>query len=88
MLVSEVISVWWPFLQPAADRVPINFTSRYRCFKMAGLQPFCAALFALGYALREVGAYNYSWQTDIEGKVNTTNLIIYVLSQVFVFVAP
>ncbi|POS75241.1 RTA1 domain-containing protein [Diaporthe helianthi] len=61
---------------------------RYRCFKLAGLQPFCAALFALGYALREVGAYNYSWQTDVEGKINTTNLIIYVLSQVFVFVAP
>lgn len=55
---------------------------------MIGLHPFCAFLFALGYALREVGAYNYSWQTDVEGKVNTTNLIIYVLSQVFVFVAP
>lgn len=61
---------------------------RHRCFKLAGLQPFCAALFALGYALREVGAYNYSWQTDIEGKINMTNLIIYVLSQVFIFVAP
>ncbi|KAL1858340.1 hypothetical protein Daus18300_009958 [Diaporthe australafricana] len=61
---------------------------RYHCFKMVGLHPFCAALFALGYALREVGAYNYSWQTDVEGKINTVNLIIYVLSQVFVYVAP
>lgn len=55
---------------------------------MIGLHPFCAAMFAHGYALREVGAYNYSWQTDVEGEINSTNLIIYVLSQVFVFVAP
>lgn len=53
-----------------------------------GLHPFCALLFALRYALREVGAYNYSWQTDVEGQVNTMNLIVYVFSQVFVFVAP
>jgi hypothetical protein len=55
---------------------------------MVGLQPVCAAFFAFGYALREVGAYNYSWQTDVEGEINNTNLIIYVLSQVFVFIAP
>lgn len=55
---------------------------------MVGLHPICAAMFALGYALRQVGAYNYSWQTDVEGEINNTNLIIYVLSQVFVYVAP
>lgn len=61
---------------------------RYKAFKMVGLHPFCAGLFALGYAMREVGAYNYSWQTDVPGEVNETSLIVYVLSQVFVFVAP
>lgn len=62
--------------------------SRCEAFRLIGLQSLCAFLFTLGYALREVGAYNYSWQTNIEGKINVTNLIIYILSQVFVFVAP
>ncbi|ROV98083.1 hypothetical protein VMCG_06987 [Cytospora schulzeri] len=61
---------------------------RYKAFKMIGLHPFCATLFAIGYAMREVGAYNYSWQTDVDGKINTTNLIVYVVSQVLIFVAP
>lgn len=38
--------------------------------------------------MREVGAYNYSWQTDTEGEIDISNLIIYILSQVFVYVAP
>lgn len=62
--------------------------SRYKAFRLIGLQPLCALLFTMGYALREVGAYNYSWQGNIEGTINVTNLIIYILSQVFVFVAP
>ncbi|CAN8097071.1 unnamed protein product [Discula destructiva] len=60
----------------------------YKAFKIVGLHPFCAFLFALGYVLREVGAYNYSWQTDVEGQVNVTNLIVCIISQVFIFVAP
>lgn len=69
-----------------ADKTLI--TSRYKAFKLIGLQPLCASLFTLGYALREVGAYNYSWQTNVEGEINITNLVVYILSQVFVFVAP
>ncbi|KAI1781320.1 hypothetical protein F4818DRAFT_451459 [Hypoxylon cercidicola] len=53
----------------------------YKCFKMVGLHPLCAVLFALGYALREYGAFNYMYSS-------TQNLIIYVLSQVFIYVCP
>lgn len=63
-------------------------TSRYKAFRLIGLQPLCAVLFTLGYALREVGTYNYSWQTNVEGEINVKNLIVYILGQVFVFVAP
>lgn len=62
--------------------------SRYKAFKIIGLHPICATLFAVGYAMREVGSYNYSWQTDVVGKLNITNLIVYVVSQVLIFVAP
>lgn len=81
----------WALYEPRCEISTVDskhYTSRYECFKMIGLHPFCAALFALGYALREVGAYNYSWQTDVEGEINNTNLIIYVLSQIFVYIAP
>lgn len=55
--------------------------SRYKSWKLIGLHPLCAVLFTAGYALREYGAYNYIY-------VNNTVLIIFVLSQVFVYVCP
>lgn len=75
------------FLNSCTDNV-LNPTSRYKAFRLIGLHPICAILFALGYVLREVGAYHYSWQTDVKGEVDTVNLIIYVISQVLIFVAP
>ncbi|RJE23139.1 RTA1 like protein [Aspergillus sclerotialis] len=53
----------------------------YKCFKLIWLHPFCAVVFTVGYALREYGAFNYSYS-------NTENLIIYVLSQVFIYICP
>ncbi|KAI0010165.1 putative RTA1 domain protein [Xylariaceae sp. FL0662B] len=53
---------------------------RYKCFKLIGLHPLCAVLFTAGYALREYGAFNYLY--------NTQNLIIFILSQVFIYVCP
>lgn len=57
--------------------------SRYKAWKLVGLHPVCAVLFTVGYALREYGSYNYLYDV-------TTNLplIIFVLSQVFIFVCP
>ncbi|RDL31402.1 uncharacterized protein BP5553_09611 [Venustampulla echinocandica] len=53
---------------------------RYKCFKLIGLHPFCAVLFTAGYALREYGAFNYLYTSQ--------NLIIYIFSQVFIFMCP
>lgn len=47
---------------------------------MIGLHPLCAVMFTVGYALREYGAFHYIY--------STTNLIVYILSQVFIYVCP
>ncbi|KAG8415742.1 hypothetical protein J3458_009565 [Metarhizium acridum] len=54
--------------------------SRYKSFKLLGLHPLCAILFTAGYALREYGSMNYLYSDQ--------NLIIYILSQVFIYVCP
>ncbi|KPM44171.1 hypothetical protein AK830_g2349 [Neonectria ditissima] len=53
----------------------------YKCFKLIGLHPLCALMFTAGYALREYGAFNYTYYSN-------QNLIIYILSQVLIFVCP
>lgn len=40
-------------------------------------------MFTVGYALREYGAYNYLYKVD-----DTMPLILYILSQVFIYVGP
>lgn len=57
--------------------------SRYRSWRLLGLYPLCGVLFALGYALREYGAYHYLYDER-----NSTVLIIFILSQVFIYVCP
>ncbi|OIW28759.1 putative RTA1 domain protein [Coniochaeta ligniaria NRRL 30616] len=52
----------------------------YKCFKLIGLHPLCAVLFTAGYALREIGAFNYIY--------NPQTIIIYIMSQVFIFICP
>ncbi|KAK2008679.1 hypothetical protein LZ32DRAFT_640503 [Colletotrichum eremochloae] len=56
---------------------------RYKAFKLVGLHPTCAVMFTVGYALREYGAYNYLYDQD-----DKTSLIIFILSQVFIYVCP
>lgn len=52
----------------------------YKCLKPIGLHSLCAVLFTAGYALREYGAFNYLYSNQ--------NLIIFILSQVLIYVCP
>ncbi|KAK3985861.1 RTA1 domain-containing protein [Cladorrhinum sp. PSN332] len=56
---------------------------RYKSWKLLGLHPLCAVLFTTGYALRTYGAHNYLYSTTTK-----LPLIIYILSQVFIYVCP
>ncbi|KAL5041296.1 hypothetical protein BDW71DRAFT_213196 [Aspergillus fruticulosus] len=76
--VSAGVHIW------QCQYVPFAFFSiRYKSWRLLGLYPLCGVLFTLGYALREYGAYNYLYDDE-----NTTVLIAFVLSQVFVYVCP
>ncbi|PQE07902.1 RTA1 domain-containing protein [Rutstroemia sp. NJR-2017a WRK4] len=55
-------------------------TSRYKSTKLIGLHPLCAVMFAIGYSLREYGTFNYMYSIP--------NLIVYILSQVFIYICP
>ncbi|KAH6854671.1 hypothetical protein B0I37DRAFT_401608 [Chaetomium sp. MPI-CAGE-AT-0009] len=48
----------------------------YKCFRVTAYLPFCCALFAAGFALREVGAFNY-------GNVN-----VYLASTLLIYMSP
>lgn len=52
----------------------------HKSWRLVGLHPVCGVMFTLGYALREFGAYNYLYSRQ--------NLIIFILSQVFIYVCP
>ncbi|KEQ81108.1 putative RTA1 domain protein [Aureobasidium pullulans EXF-150] len=54
--------------------------SHYRAWRMIGLHPMCAVFYTAGYALREYGAFNYLY--------STTNLNIYIVSQVMIYICP
>ncbi|XXG96869.1 hypothetical protein Hte_003160 [Hypoxylon texense] len=71
------------FVYAPNQGAPIFFAFAFAasaCFKIIGLHPFCAVLFSAGYALREYAAFNYLYSKQ--------NLIVYILSQVFIFVCP
>ncbi|KAL3456710.1 hypothetical protein BJX64DRAFT_293808 [Aspergillus heterothallicus] len=55
----------------------------YKCFRLLGLHPLCGILFTLGYALREYGSFNYLYEEE-----DMTVLIIFILSQVFIYICP
>lgn len=54
--------------------------SRYRSWGLLGLHPFCGVMFTAGYALRAYGAFNYIY--------NDSALLVYILSQVFIYICP
>ncbi|KAI8172005.1 hypothetical protein K4K51_011598 [Colletotrichum sp. SAR 10_75] len=56
---------------------------RYKSFKLIGLHPVCAVLFTAGYSLREYGAYHYLYS-----ETTKTPLMVFVFSQVFIYVCP
>lgn len=60
--------------------------SRYKCFKLTWLHPVCATLYTIGYAFREYGAFNYVYGS--EGVIDSQNLTIFILSQVFIYISP
>ncbi|KAK2875117.1 hypothetical protein FQN49_001762 [Arthroderma sp. PD_2] len=55
---------------------------RYKSWRLLGLHPVCALTFTVGYGLRIYGSHNYIYND------NTMILIIFILSQVFIFVCP
>ncbi|EAQ85254.1 hypothetical protein CHGG_09268 [Chaetomium globosum CBS 148.51] len=56
---------------------------RYQAWKLMWLHSVCAVSFTLGYALRKWGAHNYLYlPTD------KTPLMVFVLSQVFIYICP
>ncbi|KAF2188454.1 hypothetical protein K469DRAFT_737351 [Zopfia rhizophila CBS 207.26] len=48
----------------------------YKAFKITALHPFCCLLFAVGFALREYGAFDYD------------NLTVYIISIICIYCAP
>ncbi|KAH6630752.1 hypothetical protein B0J18DRAFT_363870 [Chaetomium sp. MPI-SDFR-AT-0129] len=50
--------------------------ARYKSWKVTAYLPFCAAIFTAGFALREVGAFDY------------TNINIYIASTLLVYMSP
>ncbi|KAK1749483.1 putative RTA1 domain protein [Echria macrotheca] len=56
---------------------------RHRAFSLVGLHPICATIFTIGYALREYGAFNFIYEP---GDVSV--LVVFILSQVFIYVCP
>jgi len=60
-----------------------SFVSHYKAFKLVGLIPLCAVLFALGYALRQYGAHDYLYTSR-----NGAALGPFVASQVAIYVCP
>lgn len=57
--------------------------SRHKSWRLMGLHPMCAVLFTVGYAMREYGSYNYMYDPN-----DDTPLIMFILSQVCIFVCP
>lgn len=60
-----------------------SITSRYKSWKLMALHPFVAVMFTVGYALREVGAFDYKYDAK-----NSQSLIVYIMNQVLVYVGP
>ncbi|KAK3290835.1 uncharacterized protein B0H64DRAFT_410772 [Chaetomium fimeti] len=56
---------------------------RYKAWKLMWLHSLCAVLFTVGYALREWGSFNYLFS-----RTDNTPLIMFILSQVFIYVCP
>ncbi|KAI1370493.1 hypothetical protein F4677DRAFT_451371 [Hypoxylon crocopeplum] len=56
---------------------------RFKAFKLVGLHSLCGVMFTVGYALREYGSYNYMYSVT-----TMAPLLVYILSQVFIYVCP
>ncbi|TDZ18574.1 Lipid-translocating exporter-like protein RTA1 [Colletotrichum orbiculare MAFF 240422] len=56
---------------------------RYKAVGLVGLHPLCAVLFTAGYSLRAWGARNYLYLRD-----DKTPLLVFVVSQVFIYICP
>lgn len=58
--------------------------SRDKSWRLLGLLPFCAVSFTIGYGLRVYSAFD----AYIYSPSNATNLIVFIMSQVFIFICP
>ncbi|KAL6892151.1 hypothetical protein GGI43DRAFT_387025 [Trichoderma evansii] len=52
-------------------------------FRLVGLHSVCAVLFAAGFACREYASYHYIYDPNANG-----SLIVFILSQVFIYACP
>jgi hypothetical protein len=57
---------------------------RYKAWRLIGLHSLCSLLFTAGYALREY----QSQDNYLYSETSITPLIIFILSQVFIYVCP
>lgn len=83
VLVSNSIkfSIWAIYFPIEGQKRPLtSYYSKYKSFSLIGLHPLCATLFTAGYILREIGAYNSLY--------SPRNLIIFIISQVFIYICP
>lgn len=75
----------WSIESPPVRSLPADRHRKYKNFKLVGLHPICAFMFAGGYALRayQASGTNYMYSVD-----NSQSLIIFVVSQVLIYIAP
>ncbi|KAL7943903.1 hypothetical protein V8C42DRAFT_92086 [Trichoderma barbatum] len=56
---------------------------RYKAFRLIGMHFVCAVLFAAGFIFREYASYHYTYSA-----ISRTPLIIFILSQVLIYICP
>ncbi|KAJ4289138.1 hypothetical protein N0V90_011480 [Kalmusia sp. IMI 367209] len=78
---NEAAPILFTIFYALSAAVHIFQCHRDRSWRLIGLQPLCGVAFTLGYALRAYNAFDAYLYTE-------SNLLIYILSQVCIFVCP
>ncbi|KAH8883597.1 RTA1 domain protein [Thozetella sp. PMI_491] len=73
---NKIAPVIFALLFTVSGAVHLWQCQHYRCFKLTWLFPLCCMLFAVGFAIREFGAFNY------------TSLAGYITSTMFIYFSP
>ena len=84
--VSAGFYIWQCVYVAALDdenKIAKKSTRRYGALKLTWLHLISALLFTVGYALREYGAHHYLYDPEDE-----TPLVLFILSQIFIYICP